>query len=141
MSPDDAAYIRSKGRWPESAAAQADPDSDADKLARLLQEAIERHPAIEIRHGSQPIAYRAWAVELLARSTPSVAGPITDVERLTARLLEAQRLNREAIFITDENEARLLAEWLLAEGPITDANGDELEHGEPDYPGQFEETK
>jgi hypothetical protein len=24
---------------------------------------------------------------------------------------------------------------------ITDANGDELEHGEPDYPGQFEETK
>jgi hypothetical protein len=29
----------------------------------------------------------------------------------------------------------------VIEGPITDANGDELEHGEPDYPGQFEETK
>jgi hypothetical protein len=24
---------------------------------------------------------------------------------------------------------------------IADENGDELEHGEPDYPGQFEETK
>jgi hypothetical protein len=44
-------------------------EPSVDKLARLLQEDIERHPAIQIRRGSQPIAYRAWAAELLARLT------------------------------------------------------------------------
>jgi hypothetical protein len=44
--------------------------AQADQLARWLQEAIERHPAIQIRRGSQPIAYRAWAAELLARLAP-----------------------------------------------------------------------
>jgi hypothetical protein len=53
-----------------NAAAQADTAPPAaDTLARWLQEDIERHPAIQIRRGSQPIAYRAWAVELLARLT------------------------------------------------------------------------
>jgi hypothetical protein len=40
---------------------------NAADLAHWLQETIESHPAIEIRQGAQPIAYRAWAEELLAR--------------------------------------------------------------------------
>jgi hypothetical protein len=40
---------------------------DAADLAHWLQETIESHPAIQVRPGAQPIAYRAWAEELLAR--------------------------------------------------------------------------
>jgi hypothetical protein len=52
---------------PITDASLSEPHPAADELAHLLQEAIEHHPAIQIRRGSQPIAYWAWAAELLAR--------------------------------------------------------------------------
>jgi hypothetical protein len=77
---------------------------------------------------------------------PETESPGLDVERLVRAMERAMAAVDdewtipEFAEITAAEYARLAPPPVI-EGPINDANGDELEHGEPDYPGQFEETK